>query len=188
MKQLIPVILIFALLPAGCGGNDTPENRPISKYVPDFSTPAGVTEAYAQAVETYDVELMEQVIVPDEREDELKSLRRDFESNEENGVTVRIEFPNAHIIDDETARAEVRYYFIKDGVESETPRGFWVVFVKLDDAWYYSPRRSIELNRRIQEEARKKQEEDAGEEEDADEDAGEEDEAPESGGDPDAAD
>lgn len=146
MKLGVTVLLLLALCTfCACGGGN---NEPAANsdkpeaYEPDFSNPVGASDALARAIEDQDLELIEQVLAPDEREASMETYRRNFESTKKAGGDWKLEFEQGYYIDDDHTVTRVYYIQYENGKE-KARAPIWTVFKRIDDGtWRYSPKES----------------------------------------------
>lgn len=146
-SHVLILISLLVLLCAGCGGGENAAdqvNREAT-FIPDVSTPEGVTETYARAIETSSITLAELVVLDEEREAVLAQFRANFQASEKQGIKWKLEFSDAQQLSDSLVQAKVQYIGLKDGKEQGRENS-WVVFKKIEDGtWRYSRALSKQL-------------------------------------------
>ena len=140
------LVLSLALLGAcGNGGNEGNTGAEREAYTPDFSTPAGATEAYARAIEGRDEELMKLVLASDEHDAKLEIYRERIRASIKQEIEWRLDFEAGEYIDDNHVVAKVTFNQVKGGVTTPM-ESFPVVFKKVEDGtWRFSSTASREV-------------------------------------------
>lgn len=145
---LLLTLLVLGL--CGCGGGDASNAANAPAYVPDLSTPAGATEAYAYAIENMDEAVATAVYATAEREDSLESFRQICKASLAESYTWKLTFENAAEIEGK-GEAHVLVTFMpvhkKKGEQPEQGNRRWVVFVReADNNWRVSRKASDAVN------------------------------------------
>jgi hypothetical protein len=151
--------LIVCLLLSSCGGgaNTADSVNAEAKFIPDFSTAVGTTQAFMRAVQTDNIGLLSMLLMDEEREEVLPIFEKRFADSRREGVTWELEQMEGDWEPEKEARSLFKFTELKDGKPTGNVTGGWYVFVKTTDgSWKFS---QVATKRWIAEvlEAKKKQ-------------------------------